>query len=283
MPDDITMAVEDEGPDIANPEPAIAEPDPAPEPEPTPEPEPEPDSFGWLNEPPPQPQYPDVPPRYPDYPQQQPPQQPQYQQPQQPGGFDVNALVQDPRYMDQYMDQRLDRGIREKLVQTVGPLAANAIEQQRRLEGFMQTQARVGEMQLKGALDEAKRDIYNKSNAFRASPGVRKQVESHLKERYHAAVDAARQGDFTELHMLQSPRYHGAVLALAKYFENYQEAGEAPPVGKAVVETPKPRATPEDNLNIPADMMEAARRMGPAAVERLKESYKEYGDMIEFV
>jgi hypothetical protein len=261
--DDETQVVETPEPE-STPEPEAA---PAPEPAPEPEPDPKPE---WLNEPqePAHHQaYPQGPPAHdPGYYQRQ--QHPQYQQQQ----VDFSRFVENP---EQVIDARI--------AQQMAPVQQIAQQAWMANQNILQGQSTTAKMGTRNAIENAYNNTFSKSEAFRGNKGVRTRVENHLQQRFHIASNAAANGDpagFKELATMQDPAYYGAVLALARQLEGYNEGAPAA-MGTAQVETPTPQVGTEAP-ELSADMEAALSRMGPGAKAKYLANLEKYGDDITF-
>ena len=237
---------------------------PAPEPEPDPAPD-------WLN---------DVDASSSQYQAepQGPPIQDQYQQQRQQGqpagGIDFSRFVENPESV-----------LREFVNREVGPYIGSLVQNQQQTQAYQQQmlrgQVENGRSGVRGAINDAYKQIYSGDGGFKGNKAVRGRVERHLQDRFSAATQSAMYGDTRELASMQDPQYYGAVLALAKYLEGYH-GGASPVMGTARVESPTATSSSADSPELSADMEAALSRMGGGAKEKYLANLKKYGDDIEF-
>jgi len=271
MPDEETVVASmNEDVQQAYEEPTEPEQEQTQEPEPTPAPQTQEEEFNvdtsWLDaigapqeRPQEQPHQHEFQQQYPQGYQPPPPPPP----PQQQGyGDDVDA------YIAEKARQVYESQIRNYL----GPIAMQLQQYQNQTQQHVRSIADTELNRAKFVAKQALQNELSKDKAFRESEAVRNTVQTHLNQWIDTSYRQALDGNPRQLLAMHEPKFFRVLLAAAKEMSDYRPnpsgTGRAVPAVEGV--TP-PKA--EASVELPPDLEEVARKMGPAYRKRLEKEY----------
>jgi len=122
--------------------------------------------------------------------------------------------------------------------------------------------------------------VFTKDEVFRSDENFRRTVDAAMQSAMQKAVYAAMQGHPEALYQFRDPRYYSAFINGIKGYlgvrmpaQGSQKAVRQPEAVVAGQKTQAPAAS--DSFELPPDLEEVARVMGPAYRKRLIEGEKE--------
>jgi len=203
------------------------------------------------------------------------PQQQQYYQ-QQQQREEARRKSLDPE-VDEYVDYRARQIAEQMLRDHMGPVAYQLSQLNQRQNQFINSQAEASIQNASQAVKRGYEQVLSKDEGFRGNPRLKSEVEGTIKGMWNQAVQSARSGDLRGIAMFHDPNFFPAALAAAKVIAGYQSSASSPakPAG-ADVERSRPKARKEEHdFSEISDALEAARRIGPDYVEKVKQAWLE--------
>lgn len=220
----------------------------------------------YQNDPPPQQteQYPHQQGTYPP----QPPQQQGFQVPE----HKIEQFVKDP---DAYIEQVA----RDRLDQMIGPYAYHINEVSQQANKYLNAARRAAVTDAYQNVEKGYEEIFTRDEVFRSDENFRNVVDGAMQSAMSKAVQAAMAGQPEALYQFRDPRYYSAFINGIKGYlgirmpaQGSQKAVKQP---EAVVAGQKTQAQSAETFELPPDLEEVARVMGPAYRKRLIEGEKE--------